>query len=218
MLVLDYARERVKSFLQEIVRLKDCDFPHPHSKAAVDLISQVIGQRAATLDGLSPANSPDVIKVACSEAFIQIYNYHPLLGFILRSTNIRNSFEVYKPLLNISRQILGTDTKLILSSEWEFSPFVFNPISDLPSFVLMGLPACESGNPLLTPLAGHELGHTTWQKQNLRASSRQDLSSQFIRSWKTPGRLISPFLDVMFIRSRSIFLLEEKSHAIIISL
>lgn len=31
----------------------------------------------------------------------------------------------------------------------------------------MGLPACESGNPLLTPLAGHELGHTTWQAMSL---------------------------------------------------
>jgi hypothetical protein len=43
---------------------------------------------------------------------------------------------------------------------------VYNPISDLPDFVLLGLPACESGNPLLVPLAGHELGHTAWRTRS----------------------------------------------------
>ena len=167
MLVLDYARQRVCSFLQEIKRLRDNDFPHPHSEAALELIRRVIEARKTTLDGLSPENSPAVIRNACSEALVQIWTYHPLLGFILRSTNIRNSFEVYRPLLNLSLRILGDDTKLVLSSEWDYSPFVYNPIPDLPNFVLIGLPATESGNPLLTPLAGHELGHTTWQKKRV---------------------------------------------------
>jgi hypothetical protein len=181
LLVLDYARQRVASFLEEMRRLKDNDFPHPHSREALDLISQVIETRKGALDGLSPANSPDVIRNACAEAFVQILSYHPLLGFILRSTNIRNSFEVYRPILNLSRLILGNDTKLILSSEWEYSPFVYNPIADLPSFVLMGLPASESGNPLLTPLAGHELGHTTWQKKQVSAKYSATLADRMYK-------------------------------------
>ncbi len=41
-------------------------------------------------------------------------------------------------------------------------------ITELPNFVLLGLPASESGNALLVPLAGHELGHTAWQSRFLR--------------------------------------------------
>jgi hypothetical protein len=33
--------------------------------------------------------------------------------------------------------------------------------------LLLGFPASEAGNPLLIPIAGHELGHTTWQLRNL---------------------------------------------------
>jgi len=51
---------------------------------------------------------------------------------------------------------------LILSSEWEYSPHIYNEIPRLPGFVLIGLPASESDNPLLLPLAGHELGHSIW--------------------------------------------------------
>src|SRR5207244_12690146 len=37
----------------------------------------------------------------------------------------------------------------------------------LPKFVLNGIPASESENPLLLPLAGHELGHTLWVANQL---------------------------------------------------
>lgn len=167
MLVLKYAKERVLSFQNEISRLRESDFPHPHSREALDLIGKLIETRRVALENVSPTNTSSVIRNACAEAFTQIYANHVRLGFILRFTNIRNSFEVYKPILYLCRLILGNDTKLILSSEWEYSPFVYNPIADLPNFVLMGLPASESGNPLLTPLAGHELGHTTWQKKKI---------------------------------------------------
>src|SRR4051812_25114337 len=43
-------------------------------------------------------------------------------------------------------------------------PFVF---SELPNFVLIGLPASESDNPLIIPLAGHELGHSVWKIYDL---------------------------------------------------
>ena len=60
------------------------------------------------------------------------------------------------------------ETRLILSSEWDYSPFMYDQITDLPSFVFIGLPACESANPLLLPLAGHELGHSVWVKNDSR--------------------------------------------------
>lgn len=93
-----------------------------------------------------------------------------LLGFILRSTNIRNSFELSRPLHRLAEKLLAGRAHsdavfLIISSEWSYSPFIFD--SDyidefLPGFVLIGFPAPESSNPLLFPLAGHELGHALW--------------------------------------------------------
>ena len=57
-------------------------------------------------------------------------------------------------------------TQLVLSSEWNYSPFVFSEVPELPGFVLIGIPSPESSNPLLVPLAGHELGHSVWLKDN----------------------------------------------------
>ena len=39
---------------------------------------------------------------------------------------------------------------------------IYHEILALPGFVLIGLPASESSNPLLVPLCGHELGHAVW--------------------------------------------------------
>ncbi|MEQ1830798.1 MAG: hypothetical protein ABL921_32910 [Pirellula sp.] len=45
-----------------------------------------------------------------------------------------------------------------------FSPHTYVDNVTLSDFVLIGLPASESANPLLLPTAGHELGHTIWNK------------------------------------------------------
>jgi len=62
---------------------------------------------------------------------------------------------------------LKRSTRLILSSEWTYEPQVYPEKAFLPSYVLIGLPAPESSNPLLLPLAGHELGHSLWRANNL---------------------------------------------------
>lgn len=91
-----------------------------------------------------------------------------MLGFILRSTNTRNPFEVHYPLKRIVAALIGEDTRLLMSSEWDFVPFTY-PMSleFLPGFILVGAPAPESGHILLTPLAGHEIGHTIWRQLGL---------------------------------------------------
>lgn len=113
------------------------------------------------------------MRQECSLALHALFVYLPLLGFILRSTNIRNAFEVFGPLLRLSRQFLDLSgstrpTQLLLSSEWDYSPLSYPEIPALPGFVLIGLPASESSNPLLIPLAGHELGHAKWIKTDLQ--------------------------------------------------
>ena len=169
MIARRYAEERIQSALDEIDRLKDSDFHHNHPSDALDVIKGTLLARLASLKSLSSNNQPDVVLASCSDALVELFILHPRLGFILRSTNVRNSFEIYRPVLSLAKAILGPHIKLILSSEWEYSPFVYRQINELPGFVLIGLPASESGNPLLVPLAGHELGHTTWQILNLKA-------------------------------------------------
>ena len=93
-----------------------------------------------------------------------IARIHRLFGIILRSTHTRNSFEVFDPLLRVAKDLIGSETMLILSSEWEFSPFA-DPqyISDITDYIFVGLPVMESNNSLVVPLAGHELGHAIWR-------------------------------------------------------
>jgi len=73
-------------------------------------------------------------------------------------------------------------TQLIVSSEWMYSPFVFREVPGLQGFVLIGLPAAESPNPLLIPLAGHELGHSVWASNNsgVRAALRPAVVGQIL--------------------------------------
>jgi hypothetical protein len=161
--------------LREIARLKDSDFPHKDARFVLDQIERFFVSIKSDLDGLAPASDPSLVQTVCSESLKQLFDYHRLLGFVLRSTNVRNSFEIYGPILRLSRQVLGSNTHLVLSSEWEYSPHVYRSFSELPGTVLLGLPAAESGNPLLAALAGHELGHTVWQRKNLGAKFSKQL-------------------------------------------
>lgn len=175
MVALDYSKARIDAVLLEIRRLKDSDFPHKDSRFALGKIEEHFESIRRDLQCISTANDPDLVRTLCSESLKQIFDYHKLLGFLLRSTNVRNSFEIYGPILRLCQQILGSKTRLVLSSEWEYSPHVYPVFAALPGVVLLGLPAAESGNPLLTPLAGHELGHTAWQQNGVLSRVTKNL-------------------------------------------
>ena len=168
---LEFSRNRVLAFLQEIARLKECEFPYPHSQEALREVERQFEKLLHQLEQFTPENNTAVVNQQCAISVQRLNACVPLLGFVLRSTNVRNAFEVYGPLLRLCRSILEPDvptahskTRLLLSSEWIYSPFVFREFPELPNFVLIGLPAQESGNPFLIPLAGHELGHSYWAK------------------------------------------------------
>lgn len=165
----EYSEARLQSILDEIAKLLESDFPYPHSREALNLLQNEYRAHLAKIGSLAANKDPAIVNGLCSEALLDIFRYIPLLGFILRSTNVRNAFEVHGPILRLSQQVVGIDTKLIVSSEWDFSPFIFTEQRPLPNFVLIGLPAPETDNPLLLPLAGHELGHTIWQLNDLEA-------------------------------------------------
>lgn len=160
-----YAIQRLKVFCEELERLKSSTFPYSHSLDALEILEKSVLTHIENLESLDDLSGPLVVNAACSASSALLERYLPYAGFLLRSTNVRNAFEVYGPILQISRQILGPSTKLVLSSEWLFSPHTYIDSEAFKDFVLIGLPASESANPLLLPTAGHELGHTIWNKK-----------------------------------------------------
>ena len=160
---IDHAKDRVAAALEEIDRLIQSDFPSQHPKDAMNALANKFKDSASALERIESTTPPDIVHTECSASLERLFVSVPILGFILRSTNVRNGFEAYGPLLRLAECLMGSNAKLIVSSEWEFSPFVYRGITDLPGFVLIGLPATESSNPLIIPLAGHELGHSVWE-------------------------------------------------------
>jgi len=175
MSLLNYASGRIESVLFTIKQLKGSEFPYSDSKDALNKIEELFEGILSNLKSLEDKANPDFVKQLCALSLRSLFRCLPLLGFILRSTNVRNAFEVFGPLLDVSKKALEPEieagkqtTKLLLSSEWGYSPITYPEIPYLPGFVLIGFPAPESSNPLLAPLSGHELGHSVWTKHGLR--------------------------------------------------
>ena len=173
---LAFALDRLHAFLAEVREIAEAEFPYPDSRVALKILGQLFETKLVRLQGFDKKSDPSIVRQECKLSVSALFHYVPLLGFILRSTNVRNAFELCAPLLRLAKQVLEYDvdtakrtTRLILSSEWDYSPFVYRDIPDLPGMVLIGLPAPESSNPLLIPLAGHELGHSVWSRRELGA-------------------------------------------------
>ncbi len=192
MTVLDYARQRTQACLEEIARVAESEFPYKGSEEALKKLEELFRDRLKWLNSLSLKTKPDLIKQECAEALGELEDNLELLGFILRSTNVRNAFEVFRPVLRLARAILEpkvlTDprqTQIVLSSEWAYSPFVYPELPQLPGFVLIGFPSPESGNPLIVPLAGHELGHSYWSKEQMGSSLEPNFRKEILAILKT---------------------------------
>lgn len=186
MVIIEYSIRRITSVIEEIDRLKQVEFPYKSSKIALQILERRFKDHLKSIKDFKKV--PQTIFVAnnqCEISLNEIYLYLPILGFILRSTSVRNAFETYGPLLRLARKILGSNTMLILSSEWENSPFIYLRIPILPDFVLIGLPAQESENPLLLPLTGHELGHSVWKVNNMESKYMTLIEDKIIKEITT---------------------------------
>lgn len=163
-LALDASRARIASFLVEMRRLQGAEFPYSDSREALNLVEDYFAKVGEDLASVDPQNNPSAVEQFCRTSLVALFDYSPLLGFIGRSTNVRNAFEAYGPVHRLAESLLGQGAHLVLSSEWMYSPFTYHSVPELPDYVLIGLPASEASNPLLLPLAGHELGHSAWNR------------------------------------------------------
>ncbi|HTZ55619.1 MAG TPA: hypothetical protein VMB20_11205 [Candidatus Acidoferrum sp.] len=188
-LLLQHAQQRLRAFLSEIDRALESEFPYPDSRNALLRIRSLSNEQLGRLDSFVPESDPNVVAQECRIALALLFWYLPFIGIIRRSTEIRNSFEAFGPFLRLAGDVLEPDTspnerkiELVLSSEWDYSPFMYDRVQNLEDFLFIGLPASESGNPLLLPLAGHELGHAVWHREDLRKALQAEVQAAIIDS------------------------------------
>lgn len=215
----DYSCKRIEATLAEIDRLKEGDFPYGHSREALEKICSIYERDLLDLKAVDDQNDVATINRVCAIALSHMFRYLPFLGFVLRSTNVRNAFEVYRPLLDMASDVLEPGvprgerkTRLLLSSEWDYSPFIYKEITTLPDFVFIGLPAPESGNPFLLPMAGHELGHRVWAKKQLatrlKIQVQQEVQQLLFDRWFEFQQVIHPQTVATTATASDLFVLE----------
>ena len=192
--VLIYTLGRVRAALDLVAQLQTSEFPQPYCEEGIRLIGEMLQERKKLLDSFDDKKDPEVVYTACHELLDTLFELLPILGFFLRSTNVRNAFELHGPLARLARKLVP-DAKLILSSEWDFSPFNYPQMASLPDYVLIGLPASESANALALPLAGHELGHAVWANEGLSEDFNprvvQALLKEILNHWEEHQRYFS---------------------------
>lgn len=165
---LSSARRRIDTFIEQIDVLAASSFPHQDGENALAAIRTHCKELQSDLD-LPPGVRDDVVNQLCLTLLDKVDNFSAILGFILRSTNVRNPFELHHAVKGLIVRTLGEkpqgeDVSLLISSEWSYVPFTYPMnVDQLPGSILIGTPAPESGNPLLIPLAGHEIGHSAWR-------------------------------------------------------
>ena len=129
------------------------------------------GQCQDQMYNVSTASSDKALRIACGASLQQLRAVLvPMLGMIVRSSNLRLAFELYYPLKRLVAFLSGRDVDagpvLLLSSDWQYYPDTH--VGQSLDIVILGFPAVESSNSLIVPLVGHELGHNIWFDKKLK--------------------------------------------------
>ena len=83
------ARRRVRAFIAEIGTLEGSDFPHDDAEEALAEIKTHFVDLLESMGGLEDAPLR-TLKEMCLDVDLSSESYTPVLGFLLRSTNVRN--------------------------------------------------------------------------------------------------------------------------------
>jgi len=178
---IEFAQEKVEAVLDQIGHLKSCDFPYGDPERALSPLETVCRTDLKKLADPALQGDHELRQSVCTTVNENVSRLHRILGFLLRATNVRNAFEIFDPIKYMAQLLLGPNVQLVLSSEWRFSPFIYPPVfTELHHFVFIGLPASESQNALIIPLAGHELGHSVWRKAMIATDIRDELSEHIV--------------------------------------
>jgi hypothetical protein len=178
---LAYAELRTRLAIRQIQDIRHGDHTHDHVHQILDEISDYLRENHDELIRATSSGVTEICRSRAAALIVDLDTYLPLLGFILRSSNVRNAFEVFDPLIAICGVLLGSDARLIYSSEWDYSPFTRTfTFPKLHNVVVVGLPAHESGNALIVPVVGHELGHAKWAQSDMKSQVSAEIEKAVI--------------------------------------
>jgi hypothetical protein len=178
----DFCLQKLNSAIATVARLLDGDYLHTDSKQALNRILSVYQADKKLLESLDSTAQHDTVLEHCRRVNIDLVRFKAFLGLLIRSSNIRNAFELYFPIKILALELLEKPTSVVLSSEWAFSPYTYPvALTELPEFIFIGVPASESQNPLIMPLAGHELGHVVWQRKGAKKEFDSRIRTEIIR-------------------------------------
>lgn len=197
----DYCRQKLDSILALIQKVLDTDFPHEDSRAALKQLKIVYEGEKSRLATITPSASNETVLAYCRDANVIVADLQNFLGMLVRSSNLRNAFEMFFPIKSLAQGLLNdSNVCLVLSSEWSFSPFTYPvALEELPEFIFIGLPASESENPLIVPLAGHELGHVVWRRKGAKDDFDPIVADAVLAAYRD-GRLCVPrFLESRYL-------------------
>lgn len=173
-------RDKVDHALDRIHAVKGSCRQFEDTAAALDALADKLAGFKPQLNELVQ-ESRDATASAnfCDVVLDELFRLLPHIGFLHRSRNASNPFELHGPLKRLARKFVDSDVRLIISNEWELSPFTHPSMLGIEGFVLLGLPASEAAdNGLLAPVAGHELGHSVWKRRRCAASLREGLERE----------------------------------------
>ncbi|WP_442753338.1 hypothetical protein ACNHKD_10000 [Methylocystis sp. JAN1] len=169
-------KQKIRNVQRTIDALLDGDFPIDSGRRALFKLKRVFEALEKRVDRAFKLKDTLSLSEIANDTNLKVFETLPILGFIVRSTNVRNAFELIDPLQDIANRALQGKPELLLSSEWDYVPFAYpQSLSDLASFVMIGMPASETGSALLSPLAGHELGHAVWRNRGVEGSVHSTL-------------------------------------------
>jgi hypothetical protein len=172
-----YAREKLEGLLVEVNSLVSSDFLDDELKSALEKTADKINAYKGMLKKVVRSEDASTVKHVCLTVNEFISKYLSIHGVLVGAAEMRNAFELKNPLANVLSFLLRPKAgKLILSSEWNFSPSRYKThLKHLEGFAIIGLPASEASNPLVTALAGHEFGHVLWSSLGLKAKLDGDM-------------------------------------------
>lgn len=103
----EYVVQKLDSLHRQIRQIQCGDFPYQAPHDALAALQIALTGYGSLLEEAVSEGDEDQIIAACKTLNFKIVEYHPILGFLLRATNVRNSFEAYDPLKELAPYALG---------------------------------------------------------------------------------------------------------------
>lgn len=194
------AKQKIRNLRRTIEGTLAGDFPFENARSALKQLLKELDLQDGMLEDANSINDVEGLRSRLQILQLTTSKFLPIIGFLLRSSNVRNAFELLDPLAHIARTVIPGKSEIILSSEWEHVPFA-RPLNlkSLQEYVFVGMPATEAGSALLLPITGHEIGHPVWWRleigNSLLNAVQADCSKYFddkIQDYKLSDPLYDP--------------------------